>query len=372
MNERIQNSRLALLLAGAVLSSASALGNMTTSQLRDACLTSLNNTVVFTQTAKIIDGARPPLTELVGCPCTIVLQPGAALEFEQVSMTFAGALTIRSPQKAEVKVTRSALVAPSITVNLGGVGSVLSSTLSHLRASAGNLNITVGQEGTVEILERLLTVSPEGLSATGSIRIQGARKLSGLIADTFVAAPAGFRVTMTGTEGLLAIDQATIDASRGSIAITGTGEKSAVSVHLSDLRFRQAASVRLTGRESSIGLTKVTAGGVNGRVAPGGLILEAGGLANDGRIEVAEAVVQHVAGMALLASLHGQKGVLKLEKSSITATGDIVAESGSQGITDVLDNTLTSATRVRVAAGLGGSCKVDGGSALAPVLQLCP
>jgi hypothetical protein len=170
------------------------------------------------------------------------------------------------------------------------------------------------------------------------------------------------------------VEQVFFAASQGSIVITASGPRGLLEMGESNLRFGEMLAVRLTGSDSLLKIKQTGAGGASDlHDAPGGVLLEAGsaGAAN-GKIEATELSLFNVASIRLLASLNGQKGGLKLEKSFVGAPGDIVLETGAQGVTEVKENRGGSDTRIRVAAGPGGNCVAQPNSFFAPVLQLCP
>lgn len=100
--------------------------------------------------------------------------------------------------------------------------------------------------------------------------------------------------------------------------------------------------------------------------ALGGVTIEAGSLI--GKIEASEVYVAGAASVTMRASQAGSGGLFKLEKSAVSATGDVSLEASSS--TEVKDNTLTSGTLVRVAS--GGSCTAEPNSFSAPVVEACP
>jgi len=347
---------------------------MTTTDLRLECEQSPGHVVVLDHPVKIVGGFRPPATEQVASGCTIDLGAGGKLETEEISMTFAGPLVAQSAQKAELKLARSFFAATAVNFNLTGTGSVIETTLSGIHATSGSLIMTMGDQSKLIVLERLLPGPADALAAASTIQIRGGEKFTAQLNEMGVTAPQGIGITMDGAEGLLKAEQVFFTASQGGIAITASGSKGLLEMSESNLRFGDMLTVRLAGGDSLLKFKQTSAGGASDvQDAPGGVLLEAGsaGAAN-GKIEASEISVGNVASIRLLASLSGQKGALKLEKSIVSAPGDIVFETGAQGVTEVKDNSGGSDTRIRVAAGTGGNCVAQPNTFFAPVLQLCP
>jgi hypothetical protein len=366
-------SGIALVLAMMGTTPALASHLVTTTDLRNACQTSPAHTVVFDHAVKIIDGARPPATEQVLSGCTIVLGPGAKFEAERISMTFAGPLAVESTDKAEVKFSMSFFAAPSVNFNLTGAGSAMETTLSGIHATAGGLLITMGDEAKLIVLERLLPGPSDALAATTTVQIRGGHKFTVDLNELGVSAPQGIAISMNGNEGLLQIVQALLTASNGTISITAAGTKGLVGMSETNLRFADALLVRLDGADSSLNMKQTSAGGNSStQDAPGGILVQVGsGAVGNGKIETSEVSFFNVASIRLLGSPNGLQGGLKMEKSRVSASGDIVLETGPQGVTEVKENSGGSSTLFRVAAGAGGSCIAQPNSFFAPVAQLC-
>lgn len=351
----------------------------TTAELRAACEQSPGNVVDLDHSTKIFDGFPPPAMVHVSSGCTIVLGPGVNFETEVVKMTFAGPFVVQSAQKGEVKLTKSLMMAPSLTFSLVGAGSALAMSESSLQASSGSITAALGDDAKLEIYGRNLRGEgpSEALWAASSIQISGGRRFTGVIAANSglnsVRALHGFRLTMDGGEGLLKVDGVAFYVDQGSIAITASGAKALVELHQTGFQFGDSAAVRLAGSDSGLKLKQVSFfGGPPTYEATGGVTLEVGsGSAGGGTLEASEVSVS-VASVTMLASRSGQKGSLKLEKSHVSATGDIALETGAQGVTEVKENNGGSETRLRVAAGPGGNCVAQSNSFFAPVLEICP
>ncbi len=342
-----------------------------TAALRAACEESAGHVVFLNGTTKITSGARPPASEPVASGCTLVLGPDSSFETEAVSLSFAGAFVVQSPHKAKLKLARSFVSATSIDVNLSGTGSDIETNLSGLRAVAGSLSIALGDEAKLTVIERLLPGPENALASTGTVQIRGGRKFTASLNEMGVLGPQGLQITLDGDEGLLKIEQVRFSAPAGGLLIMATGRKSQLEMSESVVLVDDLLAVRFAGEDSSLKLKQISAfsGG------PGGVLFEAGSRsAARGKLEASEINVGGTS-VGLFASRGGLTGSLKLEKSRLTAPGDVLLESGAQGTTEVIENNVASTgtgTRIRVATGPSGSCKAQPNSFSAPVLDLCP
>jgi hypothetical protein len=161
-----------------------------------------------------------------------------------------------------------------------------------------------------------------------------------------------------------------IAAESGSVAITASGAKSLAEIKNVELRFGDTLLLRLAGHESTIKLSQVVLGPFAGAM-PGAVTIEAGAAgASLGKVEASEVSISGAASVAILGSQIGTNGMLKLEKSVVSATGDVVVES-SNG-TEVKENDMTSGTQILVASGAGGNCVAESNDFVAPLVSACP
>jgi hypothetical protein len=165
------------------------------------------------------------------------------------------------------------------------------------------------------------------------------------------------------------VDEVLFSAAQGSITAAASGAKGLVEIKNTDFLVGNTVSMHLAGSESTIKLTQVMMSPSSG-ATPGGVTIEAGAASAPlGKVEASEVSIIGVASVAILASGTGAGGLLKLEKSIVSATGDIILESG--GTTEVKENDVTSGTRIRVAAGPGGACVDEPNTFVAPVVEEC-
>jgi hypothetical protein len=344
----------------------------TTPQLKTACETSPGNVVVLNEATTIVEGARYPFSEQVLTGCTIVLGPNAKLATEGVAMRFAGPLVVQSATPTEVKLTRSFLAAASVNFNLPGAGNAIEMEFSHIHATTGGLLFTMGDESKLTVMARILNGPLEAMTAATTAQIRSGRKFSASLSQMRISAPQGIDISMNGAEGLLTINTAWLTAARGNIGISSPDAKGIVDLSSTNLVFANMLTLRLAGSDSLLKLQQVGMAGFEGRIAPGGMVLEVGaGAAENGSIEASNVGFNYVASMNLRASVNGQKGALKIQKSSLWSAGDMVMETGAQGLTEVVENYGASSTRLRVATGSAGSCIASNTTITAPVMQVC-
>jgi hypothetical protein len=363
-------------LALMALSATPAFSQLTsTTDLRNACQTSPGNVVVLTQPASILVGPRYPATEQVLTGCTIVIGPGAKLDTEGVSMTFAGPLVVQSANLTEVKLTRTYLSAPSANFNLTGTGTAIEMSFSLIRTTAGSLSLTMGDESKLTVMSRLVSGPLESLIAATTLQIQGGQKYTAAFGEsTRFSAPQGINIAMNGAESSLSITTAWLTADQGNVTIASSAAKGVVNLSSTNLVFKNLGSIRLAGSDSLLKLEQNgMSSAISGQVAPGGMTIEVGaGAAENSVIQASNVAIFDVASITVRASAQGQKGVLAIQKSHLRSTGDIVLETGAQGLTEVKESYGASSTRLRAATGAGGSCLYDLNTITAPIMQICP
>lgn len=358
---------VALTLLGAIPSMA-----MTTAELRVACQTSPGNVVVLTQPVTVVDGPRYPAAEQVLTGCTIILGPNAKLATEGISMRFAGPLVVQSSTLTEVLLTRSFLGAPSVNLNLPGTGSIVEMAFSHIHATGGGLLFTFGSESKLTVIERLIPGPLEAFTATTTVQIRSGPKFTASLSQMRISAPQGIEIAMNGDEGTLAINSAWLTAAQGNIGITASNSKAQVDLSSTNLVSNQMVALRLAGSDSLLKLQQVGIGGVDTQSTLGGLVIEIGsGAAENGVLEASNVGIARVASINIRASVSGRNGILKIQKSHLRSPGDLVLETGAQGLTEVVENYGASSTRFRVATGTGGSCIAQNNDILAPIMQVC-
>jgi hypothetical protein len=332
-----------------------------TTQLKFACETSPNNVVTLTNNTQISSGPQAPLTETVNSKCTIVLNPQITFEASQVSMTFAGPLTIQSGNEGRALFLESHFIAPSVNVSLANQGGLLVDH-SLLRATVGSIAISSGIENGVDIRG---TIPGGNLVANRSISIGGGLKFIGSLTDAEVRAGTAISVNMSGAEAQFIATNSTMGTNGGAISILGSGEKSFVEFKLGAVATgRNGVNVTLNGLESTINASQFS---FNSPAA--GVFLRAGG--SKGAVTLADGTITSGTVTTIQSSLTGVEGKAILQNATVNAGGNFRVETGSLGTSEVVDSSLTSATLVRIVAGAGGSCKSQNNIINAPNVQAC-
>jgi hypothetical protein len=336
---------------------------VSTTELKAACEESAGNAVVLNHSVKVTNGSAQ-----VNAGCTLILGEGATIEFDGANLTFDGPLSAQSSQRASVKLNRSLFIAPTININLSAKGSSVGLKDSTLRAAGGDLLAALGEEGTLELVGRF-SGAAEALSAGGTVQLRGGRKFSAMVLNANVGAGANVQVDLSGAEGVFKVEGSSLSSAAGNVIIAGASTNTLVEMKQAGVFFGRTATIRTSGADGIIKLNLMDFGPSAGTSTAGAVTFEAGSGRNPrGAIEVSEIDIRNVGAFTAYASRGGSKGLLKFEKSNVTATGLIVFETGSEGTTEEKDNTLTSGTRIRVVS--GGSCS-SSSSHNAPSIEAC-
>jgi hypothetical protein len=309
---------------------------------------------------QISSGPQAPATENVNTKCTLVLGSLVTFEASQVSMTFNGPLRIQGGNESHVLFVESEFTATLINSTTASK-SLFQVERSLLRATAGNIVVNSGSEGTVTVNGPLVGGN---LIASGAVNFSGGLKFYGTLTDAGVSAGTGFNVNMTGAEAQFIATTSTIQAANGAINVTGSGEK-----NFAEFKFNSVASsprginVRLNGNESEIVANQFTFDG------GAGIILRTGG--NKGKVTMDDGLLNANGAVTVQSSTTGLEGIAVVKNAQFTAGSGIRVETGSRGNTEVLDSNLTSNTLVRFATGAGGNCKSQNNIINAPNQQIC-
>ncbi len=341
-------------------------------ELKTACETSPGNIVTLNQSTKIASPVISSTPLQVNCGCTIILNNQATFEFELSSMSFAGAFSVQSTGKGELKLTNSILRANSVSINLAGEGSSVATSQSVIRATAGNTIIALGRQAKMELYGRVNTSIAEGLAATGVVRISAGERFTGSIADMNVNGRRGIQIAATGIETLLKVEKVNYRSDSGSVSITANGSKGLLEMIESTFSFKGQSTINFSGAESGLKINQTGFFGPNYNVfSTGGVAITAG---NMGAIEMSRIETGTLGGgFSASAGMVGEKGVVKLEGSNrFSVNGNVVFQTGNIGTTEVKDNYITSLTKIVIKAGAGGSCLATPNRALsAPIVETC-
>jgi hypothetical protein len=353
---------ITLALAGtAVL----AQGIDSTLALKRACETSLNNVVRIDYPAKISNGAIASRPELVNTPCTIAIGPSGSLETDQIGMSFAGPLSIRSSVPTQVKFVKSYFAAPAMLIALTGNDSFLGVDESLLQARAGNVVVNYGFGGVFEAL-RPLTGAVSSIEAAGSVNINSAGKFTGTLIDTQIVAVDSINVNMNGAEGTFKTEKSNLVANRGTIAVRSAFPKALVDASFGDWRAGNGVFVSLQQIESGLFINTARifggVGNINFNVAAAG---------NTRIAEIIDSQLDTNGAVSIFGSVNGQFGLAKLQSSRVRAGGAVAVRTGTLGETLVLTSTIDSPVAVRINTGLNGKCLSDQNVLNSPVVQRC-
>lgn len=341
---------------------------VTTAQLKTACEGSAGNTVTLAYSLRVSNGRAA--TQQIATGCTLILGSNATIEIDRASITFDGPLTVQSSHKAGLKLDRSMLVAPTVNVNLEGSGSSLTTNASTLRAAGGDLLVAFGDEGKLEASGKFSSAAATLLSGGGT-QIRGEGKFNAMFLSASVTASTNVRIDLTGIEGGLKVENSSFSSTSGSVVVEGADANTLIEMKNVDVFFVRDAAIVVNGNQGAIKVTQLDFAPPTGTALAGGVTIGAGvGSASFGTIEASEVKVVKASAFTARASTGGVKGLLKFEKSAVTATGLVLLETGGEGTTEEKDNTLRSQTKIRIASGSGGSCS-SGSSLTAPVVEIC-
>jgi hypothetical protein len=299
------------------------------------------------------------------------------VEFERANIQFTGPFSIQSAGKGEMVSINSTIKAPSISINLGGEGSQISSSQSLLKATGGNLTMTLGRQAKMELYSSITQNAVAGLSASGAINFSAGERFTGSIADMGVDGNAGVGINISGFEGLLKLEKVNFRANLGSIGINANGSKSMLEGKECTFSMKNKADIIFSGSETGIKLNEIGFFGPTSLISTtGGVTITAGSAnAGFGKIEMGDISTGARplgGGFTVKGSATAQSGGVKMEKSTVSANGAMLFETGGLGTTEVKENRLTSLTSITVKTASDGSCVASPNFTLqAPVVNAC-
>jgi hypothetical protein len=350
---RSRNTLAAVAAAVALVPASSAVfaQTLTAQQFARACESNPGNTVHLAQSLKL-QGAFTGETQVVATGCTVTLAPDAAFELDQITLSFAGPLTVTGNRNGAVKIEKAVVNAPSIALNLTGSDSQFQMKEGRVIALAGGLDLRFGSKGKFEMVDSG-GWTRGGLRASGALRIVSGTFFDAVMSNSGMEGAAGIFLAMNGSESAWKIEKSVLNVSNftfgdgaaysaGPLSITSNAFKASVSIAESDLRFAsRAVTMHLAGAESTLQLKQVTS---------------------------------QTGSEAVYLGAPGYKGIAMVENSLFYGNPDIVVQSGSEGATAVIGNpgSLYAQRAVRVFTGTGGSCVVTPLSSLiAPQVNAC-
>lgn len=356
--------RKTLLAAGLAFGTTAALANdLTPQQLKSLCETAPANTITITGPVKVTNFAtRVNVTS----GCRIVMGPTAILEADSINMGFAGPLVFQGGLKSGVLLTKALLEAPSLTFDHAGGENLVSLGESTVRATTGNVVISMGQASQWTMASRF-TGRAHAIIAAGSIQVTGSGKLDATLSDTSASGNTGISISGSGNEMTLNLGNASLVSTAGAINITSPGVQATMNHAVGQLRGATGVAVSFSGNEGQISIQQVT---VNAGTGSASFVSALSG-ARPAKSIVTESNITAGGAVVVTAAVTGQSGEAAVETSRVTAGAAVEVRSGPLGTTNVKLNTLRSPSLVGAYTGPSGSCTAEGNSVVAPVRQLC-
>lgn len=337
-----------------------------TDALKLACETSPNNTVVIDYPAKVNNGGTVEFPATVNAGCTISLTPSGSFETDQIGISFNGQFAIQSNSQTQVKIVKSALTATSMNLTTAGNGSYLGISESLLKTTEGDFNVSAGFQSVVEIALPL-SGSLSSIESSGGVSFTGGSgKFEGSVLETQILAMTGITVSMGGAEGIFKTDRSNLVTANGAVTISSQGSKSLVEMAFGEVRAANGINVTLPGSEGNLVWQDMRANSGVGSIA-----IDVARFGSVGKIGVFGSVLNSGAGVSLLASLNGRSGLAALENTAVTASNNVVVQTGRVGETLVKTSNINSLTSIVFRNGIGGKCLSDQNVLVAPFIRAC-
>lgn len=352
-----------VLFGGTLFGAAVMAQDLTPLQLRSACQSAPQNTVVVNSPIKVAN-YTPRVNVSTGC--RIVFGATGKLEMDSINMGFAGPLVLQGGVTSGAILVKSLVEAPSVRVDLSGGDNIVSLGESTLRATSGDVAINVGQNSKLDVASRF-TGRAHALIAAGSIQVTGGFKFDASFSDTSASGNGGITVSGAGDEMTLNAGNSNLISTAGAVAITSPGRQASYTHAVGQLRGATGITVSFAGNEGQATLQQVTANAGSGSLT----VMTALGGARPAKSIVLESIITAGGSVSIVAAETGNSGEAALETSRIVATGAIVVRSGPLGTTNVKLNTLRSSVLTGAYTGPSGSCTAENNSIFAPAREMC-
>lgn len=363
MHTLLVRSSIAVLSFGFAASASAQV--VTTAELKAAC-EAPGNTVTIVNTYKVISPAQPPPLVQVNSGCMFVLTPDSQFEADKVNLRFTGPVSFQASAKAGVSFRSTVWTAPSIAASLTGNEGNFFSDESRLTANAGGLTVALGAFGTLGITGPINGVG-NALNAAGMLGISAGEKFTGSFETTRVRGGTGISLALDGPEAVVAANNTNFVAPVGQFNLSSPGAKAQVDLASGVVQAPGGIAITLPGAESkaTIVSTRLTA-------LTGSISVQAGSAGRGfGVLAIDLAAIRAGGTYTMLASIGADKGEAILSNSRVTAGANILIQSDLVGLTNVLNNTLTSPTEIRALTGASGACIAEGNNPTAPVVAIC-
>jgi hypothetical protein len=353
------------LLALGIASTAAAQVS-TPAEFKAAC-EAPGNTVTVIGTLKVTPPVLPPPLVTVNSGCTVVLTPDAQFEGDNLNMRFTGAVSFQAAGKAGVSFKATRLTAPAISASLTGSEGTFLSDETRLNATAGDISLIFGPVATLGITGPL-NGTGNALNAAGALTVSAGEKVSAQFETTRLRAGTGMSFSLAGPEAVLKANNTNFVSAAGTFTLSSPGSKAEVDLASGQVSAPGGITVALTGDESKATI----AAGTRLTALAGSVSLQAGGAGRSfGVIAIDQAIVRAGGAYTMLASVGANKGEAVLNNSRVTAGAHILIQSDVEGLTNVLNNTLSSPTEIGAFTGASGACIAEGNLATAPVVAIC-
>ncbi len=320
-------------------------------QLIAACENNPNNTVYLSQQVKL-QGLFTGETYSSSTGCTINLSRDSSFELDQITLNFAGPLTVIGKRNGKVQIEKAVVNAPSVNFSLTGIGSQFMMKEGRVFAEAGDLNLQLGHYAKLEIADSG-GWTQGGLTANGLLNISSSSYFSGMMVNSSLEGANGIAVAMNGNDSIWKIEKSTLNVSNfnfaeaaafatGPFIIDSNAYKNFVEIVDTNLRFAsKAVRIHLGGAESTIMLKNVNSQADSESVYFGA---------------------------------PSYKGAVMLEKSRFSGNPSVIVETGVGGSTAVVGEPgyLNAQGSIKISTKNTGSCVVTPISMLsAPQVSAC-
>lgn len=283
--------------------------------------------------------------------CNVTLAPGASLELDTITLRFGGPLVVVGGGSSKVTLDKATLSAPAVSISFIGSEGQFEMNEARLDATAGDLRLVFGEKGQFKMVNSGRWYQPR-LTAQGQLSIAAGPLFSGTIVQSGLQGARGIGMAFNGTESGMKIERSDLLVSSGAPnggaytagPFTVTSPAAKVAFEMIDVNLMeasQAVQIALNGAESKLGLVSLRSQTSSQRIALGAL---------------------------------GSKGEVKVENVLMYGVPEVIIQTGAEGSTTVTNSpgSITSAQRITVRAGAGGSCSATPASSFnAPVVSLC-
>lgn len=324
------------------------------------------NTVNVVNTLKIQSPVMPPPLVTVNSGCQVVFAPDSNFEADNVNMRFAGVVAFQASAKASVLFKSTSWNVAALTANLSGNEGGFFADESRLTARTGDITVGLGAFGTLGITGPINGMG-NALNAAGALTVSAGEKFTGTFETTRLRAGTGMAFSLAGPEAVFAANNTSFVAAAGQFALSSSGAKAQVDLNSGAITAPGGIALTLPGAESKASLLSTRATALAGSVT-----LQAGSAGRGfGVLSVDQAIVRAGGAYTMTASIGADKGEAVLSNTRVTAGADILIQSDRVGLTNVLNNTMTSPTGIRAFTGASGACIAEGNLATAPVVAIC-